>query len=142
GAGGGGAARMPGAAGGPVGAAGSAAAVRRQEILREIWARDFPRTEAELDEEGLAHFTYDTYNSDGTVGARTPIVYEDFLPASAAGIFASNLTDRGAKDSTQEAATLDADWLAGALGRDLLDPFDLYAAQSEASRARLTEGPR
>ncbi|MBZ2199561.1 2-oxoadipate dioxygenase/decarboxylase family protein [Occultella gossypii] len=123
-------------AGGPVGAAGSAAAVRRQEILREIWARDFPRTEAELDAEGLAYFSYDA--SD----ARTPIVYEDFLPASAAGIFASNLTDRGAKDSTQEAATLDADWLAGALGRDLLDPFDLYAAQSEASRARPTEGPR
>jgi uncharacterized glyoxalase superfamily metalloenzyme YdcJ len=121
---------------GPVGAAGSATAVRRQEILREIWARDFPRTEAELDAEGLAYFTYDA------TGARTPIVYEDFLPASAAGIFASNLTDRGAKDSTQEAATLDADWLAGALGRDLLDPFDLYAAQSEASRARPTEGPR
>ncbi|TDE95149.1 VOC family protein [Occultella glacieicola] len=123
-------------AAGPVGAAGSAAAAHRQGILREIWARDFPRTEAELDSEGLAYFTYDA------AGARTPIVYEDFLPASAAGIFASNLTDRGAKDSTQEAATLDADWLAGALGRDLLDPFDLYAAQSEASRARTDEGPR
>ncbi|WP_210769281.1 VOC family protein [Occultella kanbiaonis] len=119
-------------AGGPVGAAGSAAAVRRQEILREIWARDFPRTEAELDAAGLAYFTYDA------TGARTPIVYEDFLPASAAGIFASNLSDRGAKDSTQEAATLDADWLAGALGRDLYDPFELYAAQSAASRAATT----
>ena len=69
----------------------------------------------------------------------TPIVYEDFLPASAAGIFQSNLTSDGSKDTTQEGTALDAEWLSGVLGRTLHDPFELYAAQSEASRAALAE---
>jgi uncharacterized glyoxalase superfamily metalloenzyme YdcJ len=111
-------------------------AVGRADVLREIWRRDFPDTEAGLDERGLAYFTY------GPGGERRPIVYEDFLPASAAGIFASNLTAEGRRDPAAEAATLDADWIAGALGRDLHDPFDLYAAQSKASRARQEGSPR
>ncbi|WP_420110464.1 2-oxoadipate dioxygenase/decarboxylase family protein [Pseudactinotalea sp.] len=101
----------------------------RQEVLRELWQRDFPSTEDGLAERELAYFTY------SPDGARTPIVYEDFLPASAAGIFQSNLTSDGAKDTTQEATVLDADWMAGALGRDLNDPFDLYAAQQQVSLA-------
>lgn len=99
----------------------------RQEVLRELWRAGFPDTEDGLAERGLAYFTY---APDGT---RTPIVYEDFLPASAAGIFQSNLTSDGSKDTTQEATALDADWMAGALGRDLFDPFDLYADQQQAS---------
>lgn len=99
----------------------------RQEVLRELWRAGFPDTEDGLAERGLAYFTY------GPDGARTPIVYEDFLPASAAGIFQSNLTSDGAKDTTQEGTVLDADWMAGALGRDLHDPFDLYADQQRAS---------
>lgn len=102
----------------------------RQAVLVELWRRDFPSTEDGLAERGLAYFTYDV--DDGDV-IRTPIVYEDFLPASAAGIFQSNLTSDGAKDTSQEGTVLDADWMAGALGRELHDPFDLYAAQQQAS---------
>ncbi|GAB2598678.1 2-oxoadipate dioxygenase/decarboxylase [Pseudactinotalea suaedae] len=107
----------------------------RQEVLRELWRRDFPSTEDGLAERGLAYFTHGVDGAGNPT--RTPIVYEDFLPASAAGIFQSNLTSDGSKDTTQEATALDADWMAGALGRDLHDPFDLYAAQESASRAAL-----
>ncbi|MBL0888406.1 2-oxoadipate dioxygenase/decarboxylase [Myceligenerans indicum] len=65
---------------------------------------------------------------------RAPVVYEDFLPRSAAGIFQSNLTEEGAKDAGQTGADRDDDWMAGALGRDLADPFELYARQVERSR--------
>ncbi|RPF20658.1 2-oxoadipate dioxygenase/decarboxylase [Myceligenerans xiligouense] len=64
---------------------------------------------------------------------RTPVVYEDFLPRSAAGIFQSNLTEEGAKDAGQTGAERDDDWMAGALGRDLNDPFELYARQVQRS---------
>lgn len=103
----------------------------RQQVLRELWRRDFPDSEDGLAERELAYFTY---AADGT---RTPIVYEDFLPASAAGIFQSNLTSDGSKDTTQEGTVLDADWMAGALGRNLNDPFDLYAAEQQASQQSL-----
>jgi uncharacterized glyoxalase superfamily metalloenzyme YdcJ len=69
-----------------------------------------------------------------------PVVYEDFLPRSAAGIFRSNLTSEGSKNAEQPGAELDAGWLAGVLDRELLDPDDLYEARSTAAeRAALAE---
>jgi uncharacterized glyoxalase superfamily metalloenzyme YdcJ len=62
-----------------------------------------------------------------------PIVYEDFLPRSAAGIFQSNLTGDGAKDTTQQATALDGQWMSGVLERPLHDPYALYARQREQS---------
>ncbi|WP_324649432.1 VOC family protein [Georgenia sp. H159] len=103
----------------------------RTEVKLEVWRREFPTTEAELAARGLAYFTYAVEN--GTA-VPEPIVYEDFLPRSAAGIFQSNLTDDGSKDATQEGVARDADWMSGAIGRELSDPFELYARQSEASR--------
>jgi len=106
-------------------------AATRTEVKLEVWRREFPTTEAELAARGLAYFTYAV--EDGVV-VPSPIVYEDFLPRSAAGIFQSNLTDDGAKDVSQEGVARDADWMSGAIGRELADPFELYAAQSERSR--------
>jgi uncharacterized glyoxalase superfamily metalloenzyme YdcJ len=65
------------------------------------------------------------------------VVYEDFLPRSAAGIFRSNLDDDGGagSDDGPEGVERDAAWLAGALGREVHDPMDLYAAQVDASWA-------
>ncbi|MFC7879127.1 2-oxoadipate dioxygenase/decarboxylase family protein [Isoptericola sp. NPDC057391] len=97
----------------------------------EVWRRTFPDTEAGLVEQGLGFFTYEVAE-DGAV-TREPIVYEDFLPRSAAGIFQSNLTEEGSKDASQAGEERDADWMAGAVGRELHDPFDLYAAQVAAS---------
>ena len=62
-----------------------------------------------------------------------PVVYEDFLPRSAAGIFRSNLAEDGTADAQATGVVRDADWLAGALGRAVRDPMALYAAQVEAS---------
>nr|WP_299034511.1 VOC family protein [uncultured Pseudokineococcus sp.] len=74
--------------------------------------------------------------ADGWVRAE-PVVYEDFLPASAAGIFASNLDGTGERDASAGRSHRDAGWLADALGREVLEPADLYAATSAASAAEV-----
>jgi uncharacterized glyoxalase superfamily metalloenzyme YdcJ len=62
-----------------------------------------------------------------------PVVYEDFLPRSAAGIFRSNLARDDASDRTQEGSRRDAPWLEDALDRPVHDLFSLYAAQRQAA---------
>lgn len=66
----------------------------------------------------------------------TPMIYEDFLPVSAAGIFQSNLGDARhqayASHSNQSAFEL-------ALGRPVLDEFELYAERQEASLSRVRQ---
>lgn len=87
---------------------------------REHWARYFPTTDAEMAEQGLAYYRA----GDPT----KPVVYEDFLPASAAGIFRSNL-DRDAQieaAGTDGPADYSLDWMAGAIGHHIYDPYDLY----------------
>ena len=88
----------------------------------------FPTTDAELDAADLAYYVRD---ADGEL---LPIVYEDFLPKSAAGIFASNLTGDGSVDGTREGSARDASWLQDVLGRTLHDPYDLYEAERAAGR--------
>jgi uncharacterized glyoxalase superfamily metalloenzyme YdcJ len=106
----------------------------RQDVAREVWRATFPTTEAGLVEQGLGYFTYEVVSTGSTAEVRRePVVYEDFLPRSAAGIFQSNLTEEGSKDASQDAEERDADWMAGAIGRELHDPFELYAAQVAAS---------
>jgi uncharacterized glyoxalase superfamily metalloenzyme YdcJ len=121
-----------------VAARAGATAEQRHADKVEVWRRDLPADEAGLVERGLGYFTYEV--RAGAV-VREPIVYEDFLPQSAAGIFRSNLTSDGSRDEAQAGIERDADWLAGALERQLHDPFELYAAQVEVSLlncARLT----
>lgn len=84
---------------------------------------DFPDDWDILRSEGLAYFREDE-------GGTTPIVWEDFLPVSAAGIFQSNLGD-DARDSAMAGGTQDA--FEAALGRKVLDVFELYAAQAKGS---------
>lgn len=88
----------------------------------------FPQTEAELDAANLAYYVRDER------GDLQPIVYEDFLPKSAAGIFASNLTSEGRADATRQASARDATWMQDVLGRELHDPYALYEAERAASR--------
>lgn len=61
-----------------------------------------------------------------------PIVYEDFLPVSAAGIFQSNLGDEAAQDfqASPNQQRFEAD-----LGAEVLNEFDHYAAIEAASLA-------
>jgi uncharacterized glyoxalase superfamily metalloenzyme YdcJ len=113
------------------------------------WNARFPTTERDLASAQLAFFTYELVEGrrpdgstppadvagllDGGWVTAHPIVYEDFLPRSAAGIFQSNLTDSGSHDTAERGADLDAGWMTGVLGRELADPTSLYAAQSDGS---------
>jgi uncharacterized glyoxalase superfamily metalloenzyme YdcJ len=87
-----------------------------------------PGTDEELDALDLAYYTRDE------AGELLPIVYEDFLPKSAAGIFASNLTGEGRSNAGGQASRRDASWLREVLGRELHDPYELYAAERAAGR--------
>jgi uncharacterized glyoxalase superfamily metalloenzyme YdcJ len=62
------------------------------------------------------------------------VVYEDFLPRSAAGIFQSNLTSAG-ETAAEQGAPRDLGWLSGVLGREVLQSQDVYAAQVRSSVA-------
>ncbi|TZG29051.1 VOC family protein [Sphingomonas montanisoli] len=108
---------------------------------------DLPDDWDVLRREGLAYFAYtptekagapegtslDSLVSAGHVAA-DPIIYEDFLPVSAAGIFQSNLGDaaRAHYQGQSSKAAFEA-----ALGRPVIDEFALYAAQQAASIAAL-----
>jgi uncharacterized glyoxalase superfamily metalloenzyme YdcJ len=87
-----------------------------------VWADHFPSTDAAMAAAGLAYYR------GGDPAA--PIVYEDFLPASAAGIFRSNL-DRDTRAAAKTGYAVDdsgydAQWLAGAIGHHIHDPYALY----------------
>lgn len=123
----------------------------RQEVAERVWQDGMPRTETELCVAGLGYFTYDLTPEPagappGTVAELVaqgwveprPIVYEDFLPRSAAGIFASNLTGTGTGVvDAQGGAERDAAWLSDAIGREVVAPETLYAAESAASLAKV-----
>ncbi|GAA2320824.1 VOC family protein [Glycomyces scopariae] len=118
----------------------------RQEVALAVWRGGLPSTEAELESLGLGFFSYRVAGAAPPVERASlrelvtsgvlvpePIVYEDFLPRSAAGIFQSNLSDGGTRDDEQAGAEYDLGRLAELVGAEIRDPFDLYAAQRAAS---------
>ncbi|WP_343599823.1 DUF1338 family protein [Mycobacterium sp.] len=91
------------------------------------WDRFFPATDAEMAATGLAYYRGgDPFK---------PIVYEDFLPASAAGIFRSNLDRDAQVGQAGDESGYDADWMAGAIGRAIHDPYTLYEALAQEESA-------
>lgn len=58
----------------------------------------------------------------------------DFLPASAAGIFRSNLDRDSQTGDGPDDAGYNVDWLAGAIGRHIHDPYALYDALAQEER--------
>ncbi|MBB2200088.1 2-oxoadipate dioxygenase/decarboxylase HglS [Gluconacetobacter tumulisoli] len=117
------------------------------QALRDVFTA-FPDTWDGLRRQGLAFFRYaatpagraadaadrDGLDVDGLIDAGflacDPLVYEDFLPVSAAGIFQSNLGGGGpqAYRPSDARAAFEA-----ALGRPVLNELDLYATQQAAS---------
>ena len=81
-----------------------------------VWGEYFPATDEEMAAAGLAYY----HGGDPS----KPVVYEDFLPASAAGIFRSNL------DTERADAVDDSDyslsWMAGQISHHIHDPYELY----------------
>lgn len=117
--------------------------------LRLSWERHFPRTLLDMTAAGIAHCTFSPgeYRRNPPSGSGLAsllaqgwlmphaIVYEDFLPKSAAGIFQSNLDGDGSAELAHAAAPRDAQWLAGVLDRALHDDQVLCRRQVEASLA-------
>jgi uncharacterized glyoxalase superfamily metalloenzyme YdcJ len=86
-----------------------------------VWAEYFPASDDEMAAQGLAYYR----GGDPS----KPVVYEDFLPASAAGIFRSNLdcdTETIAATGTADDSGYSVDWMAGAIDRHIHDPYSLY----------------
>lgn len=125
-----------------------------EKALAEAFA-PFPDSWAEIRDQGLGYFSYSLTpkgrsaiaSADASVDQLVaedlicfdPIVYEDFLPVSAAGIFQSNLGDEAAQEFT---ASPNQQRFERDLGASVLNEFDHYAdieAQSIAEcRALLT----
>ena len=83
-----------------------------------VWGDYFPSTDGELASSGLAYYHGGNPSK--------PVVYEDFLPASAAGIFRSNLdTDTQAAELADN-SDYSAEWMAGQIGHHIHDPYELY----------------
>jgi uncharacterized glyoxalase superfamily metalloenzyme YdcJ len=111
-------------------------------ILEDAFA-SFPDSHEELHRQGLAYYTYllvdnqvplNNYNLSDTESLvksgnllLKPIIYEDFLPVSAAGIFTSNLASDNSKETS---ATVDhspnQESFEEALGTTVLASFKLY----------------
>ncbi|KAA0590303.1 putative glyoxalase superfamily metalloenzyme YdcJ [Azospirillum lipoferum] len=122
-------------------------AAQYMSALVEVFA-PFPDSWDEIRRQGLGYFTYSLTEA----GRRTPpapgadldaliesglvrfdpVVYEDFLPVSAAGIFQSNLGDDAQQDFT---ASPNQQRFEADLGAPVLNPFDLYAEIERASIA-------
>ncbi len=122
-------------------------ALEAQRILAERFSA-FPDDATAMREQGLAYFEYvptgrrgravregnipataDALVRTGLATAR-PIVYEDFLPVSAAGIFRSNLGQDG---NGAFQANPNKTAFEDALGASVLDEFALYAEMERAS---------
>jgi uncharacterized glyoxalase superfamily metalloenzyme YdcJ len=132
------------------GGAGNTSADYPQRLAAAFAA--FPDDETTLRREGLGYFRYRLTDAgdalpaaeraamtpDALVGAGLavvdPIVYEDFLPVSAAGIFQSNL---GGGEQRAYDAHANQDAFETALGAKIHDPFALYAQAQDASIAAL-----
>ncbi len=108
---------------------------------------DFPDDLDTIREQGLGYFEYSPVPGagagsgvrdieqllrDGAVRA-SPMLYEDFLPVSAAGIFQSNL---GAAERRTYLRADNRGALEQALGCDIVDEFALYEAQQASSIAQ------
>lgn len=130
----------------------------RQQVLQKHFEA-FPDTWEDLRARRLAYFRYvrstratrrpsmlegtpqpiDTLIDQGIIRVE-PIIYEDFLPASAAGIFHSNLGDL--KNLTIRQGGPDREAFEEALGVKVLDGDALYQAQQLESMTGMLESMR
>ena len=125
-----------------MGNAGSAGA-NYQDRLQASFAA-FPDTHDAMRQQGLAFYRYVLQNADAEVAADAdiealiadgvvraePIVYEDFLPVSAAGIFQSNL---GGEEQKHYAANQAQQAFEADLGGKVHDEIALYQAMQDES---------
>lgn len=119
------------------------------QLRLELAFQRFPDDLNAIRQQGLGYFHYrvaddvraqgdQVFNLEALVESgvveATPMLYEDFLPVSAAGIFQSNLggTEQKLRLPAQQQATFEA-----ALGAAVSDPFVLYESIEQQSIARV-----
>ena len=122
--------------------------------LMEQHFQAFPDNHGQMREQGLAYFRY--FATEQGLAARghadqprtlqaliaaghvdvEPLVYEDFLPVSAAGIFQSNLGDAA---QSHYAANSNQAEFEKALGRKTIDELQLYSETQQRSIDACTE---
>ncbi|SJM30284.1 2-oxoadipate dioxygenase/decarboxylase HglS [Mesorhizobium delmotii] len=129
-----------------IGVAGAYAEDYQRELAERFM--DFPDSWSELRDQGLAYFRYSPTPEGLAAMAREkvvpsldqlaahghlrfdPIIYEDFLPVSAAGIFQSNL---GTDEQQNYAECSNRQAFEDALGAKVANEFDLYAKAQQDS---------
>ncbi|MDM3871195.1 VOC family protein [Porticoccus sp. W117] len=116
-------------------------------VLESVFSA-FPDSYCELREQQLAFFNYSVRqdaivdvaaNQDKTIEELIglnlvrfdPVIYEDFLPVSAAGIFQSNLGDTA--NNATAGATSNQSLFESQLGAQVSDYFALYEQQQQVS---------
>ena len=111
----------------------------------------FPDTHKELHDKKLAYYQYTAVSKPGAHAdplsisqllddghlTVSPIIYEDFLPVSAAGIFSSNLSDnaQAGSDKNQIKQSPNQMSFEKALGATVIDSFLLYEKIQQKSLA-------
>lgn len=115
-----------------------------QVHLAEVF-KAFPDDYATLRREGLAFFHYQAHGAlvqrpvlleevdsliEQGVLAITPMIYEDFLPVSAAGIFQSNLGENSHENYSSSASQQQFEQ---ALGTTVINELELYTQRQQAS---------
>ncbi len=116
-----------------------------QAHLSEVF-KAFPDDDTTLRREGLAFFHYQAVQGASVQGSIsieqvdslveqgalmiTPMIYEDFLPVSAAGIFQSNLGGNSHENYTSSASQQQFEQ---ALGVEVINEIELYAQRQQAS---------
>lgn len=121
-----------------------------QQHLCQVFSR-FPDNEIQLREQELAYFRYrltpigENHRQEITPADDVqlliergwlqthPIIYEDFLPVSAAGIFQSNL---GGEETHRQHGEASRGVFEQALGASVIDEFSLYQQAEERSKRR------
>jgi uncharacterized glyoxalase superfamily metalloenzyme YdcJ len=89
-----------------------------QKAAESVWRQYFPATDAGLAADELAYYRHGDPSQ--------PIVYEDFLPRSAAGIFRSNLDTDAVVGGESRNTDYGLDWMSGAIGHHIHDLYALY----------------
>ncbi|MGE0970676.1 2-oxoadipate dioxygenase/decarboxylase HglS [Klebsiella sp. WOUb02] len=124
--------------------------LQHQRHLQDVFSQ-FPDSEFLLRQQGLAWFRYrltpagEAHRQAFGPGddpqpliecgwlIAQPIIYEDFLPVSAAGIFQSNL---GNETQARSHGNASREAFEAALGCPVLDEFELYQQAEERSKRR------
>ena len=121
---------------------------QRYDAMLQKEFLEFPDSHEELYKQGLAYYMYrlkegvkipkdiKTFEQLQQAGVLNldPIIYEDFLPVSAAGIFLSNLKNQ--KDSVKKVNPNQAKFEED-LGSSVIDEFQLYEKMSLDSRSKI-----